>query len=488
MQPLASLIDIDRAKSIPMYVQLSDQLTGLIRKGILQSGHKLLSSRALAEALKVHRKTVVRAYDDLLAQGWLESASGDGTYVNKHLPEIKPRGFAENTKPVNSAAKTAGFSLTNVPHLHRKVNKLESPYHLDDGYPDMRLAPLKDLSRAYQTQLRAKNVYGRLGYGDPKGSPLLREELSIYLNETRGLKTTPRNILITRGTVMGLYLVSTALLKLGDQVVVGDSSWTGANTNFVQAGASLITIPVDEHGLVIDRLAEICEEQPIRLVYVTSHHHYPTTVALRADRRLRLLELSEIYGFIIFEDDYDFDFHYQNKPLLPLASADQSGMVLYCGSFNKTIASGIRVGYLIGAENVIEHLALLRRIIDRQGDIMLENAMAELIRLGIIQRHLRKAVRIYRERRDIFCKLLDQYFKHKLNFRTPEGGLAVWAVFDPSVNLVAFSNSAFKKGIYINDGSGQTIIGKSPNAIRLGFASCNTDELEHIIKTLTQII
>ena len=488
MQLFASSITIDRKSSQPIYSQLVEKLMQLIKSGALSSGYRVLSTRALAQALKVHRKTVVRAYDDLLAQGWFESIPGDGTFVSRKLPELKPRKLTEERKVVNDTAKVAGFDVHPALHLQRKVVKIDARYHLDDGYPDTRIAPMKELSRAYQTQFRSKNTYNRLGYGDSKGSIILRETLSTYLNETRGLQTIAQNILITRGTVMGLYLVSTGLLRPGDRVVVGESSWTGANMNFIQAGASLVPIPVDEHGLVIDRLEEICQRETVRLIYVTSHHHYPTTVALRADRRLQLLQLSEKYGFIIFEDDYDFDFHYQNKPLLPLASADRAGMVLYCGSFNKSIAPGIRVGYLVGAENVISHLALLRRIIDRQGDIVLENAMAELLQLGIIQRHLRKAVRIYRERRDLFCTLLNLHLKSKISFQVPDGGLAVWVVFQPGFDLALFSATALKNDIFINDGSGQSINGTIPNALRLGFASCNPEELEYIVQKIATIM
>ncbi len=197
------------------------------------------------------------------------------------------------------------------------------------------------------------NPYVKLGYGDTKGSAWLRQELSVYLNETRGLKITADNILITRGTIMGLYLVSTGLLQSGDNVVVGELGWGGANMNFLQSGSNVLKVPVDEHGLVVEALEQLCKNQSVRLVYVTSHHHYPTTVALRADRRLKLLQLAEVHGFIIFEDDYDYDFHYLSKPLLPLASADRAGMVLYCGSFTKTISPAFRVGYLVGPENVI---------------------------------------------------------------------------------------------------------------------------------------
>jgi GntR family transcriptional regulator/MocR family aminotransferase len=486
MQPLSTLLTIEKATRLPVYLQISNQLTELIKKGTLQAGHRLLSTRELAEQLSIHRKTVVQAYDELLAQGWLESHAGSGTFVAKHLPEIKPRQLLKD--PVNPA-KTAGFAFKATPHLNRDVIKSKYTYHLDDGFPDARLAPLEELSRAYRSQLLTGNSYSRLGYGDTQGSSWLRQELAVYLNETRGLKITPENILIIRGTVMGAHLISTSFLERGDNVVVTELSWYGGgNMNFQQAGANIIKVKVDEYGMDVDQLEQVCQKQPVRMVYVTSHHHYPTTVALRADRRIQLLKLSEKYGFIIFEDDYDYDFHYLSKPLLPLASADQSGMVLYCGSFTKTISPAFRVGYLVGSENVIQHLAQLRRIIDRQGDNMLENAMAELLQSGVIQKHLRKSLRVYRERRDAFCRLLKEELADYVQFQVPDGGLAVWTKFEASIDLVALAQRSLQQDLYFSDNLWHKNAAIQMNATRLGFASSTPEELAQCIDILLGLL
>ncbi|MCE6990014.1 PLP-dependent aminotransferase family protein [Dyadobacter sp. CY323] len=487
MNILSTLLAIEKSERLPVYLQLANQLMGLIRNGTLQPGYRLLSTRQLAGMLKIHRRTVVQAYDELLAQGWLESHTGNGTFVAKNLPEIQVTSKEETPEKSSNSLKKAGFKFETPPYLNRPVLKSDTRLHLDDGFPDPRLAPLEELSRAYRSQLLNGNPYMRLGYGDTKGSSWLRQELSVYLNETRGLKVSADNILITRGVIMGIHLVSTGLLRRGDFVVVDSPGWFGANMNFVQAGANVIELPVDEFGLDVDALEEVCKKQSIRLLYVTSHHHYPTTVALRADRRIKLIKLSDKYGFIIFEDDYDYDFHYLSKPLLPLAGADKAGMVMYCGSFTKTISPAFRVGYLVGPEDVIAQLARLRRIIDRQGDQMLENAMAELIQTGVIQRHLRKSVRVYKQRRDFFCDLLKTKLGDRVSFQIPDGGMAVWAKFDPEINLKELAGKALKKDLYFSEGSNAYPGSPRHNAIRLGFASSNLEELEesiHIIKDL----
>ena len=458
---------------------------GLIQDGKLAAGQKLLGTRQLAILLNVHRKTVVQAYDELLTQGWLESRTGSGTYVAENLPEIQPQRLIETETVPQNPQKKAGFSFVERSHLQRVVVTSAQALHLDDGFPDPRLAPLADLVRAYRGNLLHGNPYVRLGYGHTQGALWLRRELAAYLNETRGLKITSDNLLITRGTMMGLYLVCAGLVQAGDNVAVGVLNWGSANMNFLERGAKLVKISVDEHGLDVDELEQFCQKNPLRLVYITSHHHYPTTVTLRADRRIKLLQLAETYGFIIFEDDYDYDFHYLSKPLLPLASADRAGMVLYCGSFTKAISPAFRVGYLVGSENVIAHLAQLRRIIDRQGDLMLENAMAELLQAGVIQRHLRKSLREYRERRDVFCELLKTHLGNYLEFQIPDGGMAVWTLFEKGIDLEILAEKALKKELFFSNGKHhQSLL----NVTRLGFASSTVEELEQCVGILQTLI
>jgi GntR family transcriptional regulator/MocR family aminotransferase len=488
MQVLPTLLSVEKSSRLPVYLQVANQLMTLIRNGTLQPGYRLLSTRQLALMLKVHRRTVVQAYDELLAQGWLESHTGNGTFVAKNLPEIEPVGTNMNGQKPTANLKKAGFQFDEPEYLNRPILKAGTRLHLDDGFPDPRLAPLEDLSRAYRSQLLHGNPYVRLGYGDTKGSFWLRDELSAYLNETRGLKTTAENILIVRGVIMGIHLTTAGLLKAGDHVAVDSPGWFGANMNFVRAGAKVLEVPVDEYGMDVDALEKMCMKQPIRLVYVTSHHHYPTTVALRADRRINLMKLAEKYGFIVFEDDYDYDFHYLSKPLLPLAGADPTGMVLYCGSFTKTISPALRVGYLVGAEDVISYLARFRRIIDRQGDQMLENAIAELFKTGVLQRHLRKSVRVYKQRRDTFCELLKTHLNDYVDFQVPDGGMAVWTRFDPAIDLKAVAAKALQKDLYFSDGSLSNLPSQLHNGVRLGFASSNQNELEESVEIIKALL
>ena len=491
MIPFKSLLTVDKASATPVFVQLSDQFAQLIRAGTLPAGQRLPGTRLLADLLTINRQTVVAAYDEAMAQGWLESRPGSGTFVAGHLPEVRPqtlKGGNSNGITITSAITQPGYAFESLPFLARPVLTQSGELHLDDGFPDSRLAPLAELGRAYRSYFRWGNPQKHFGYGDTKGHPLLREQLSQYLNETRGLHTTPGNILITRGSIMGLHLASQVLLRSGDVVVTGETTWAGATMNFRKAGATVLTVPVDAHGIDVDALAALAETTPIRLVSVTPHHHYPTTVTLRPDRRVRLLQLAERYGFAILEDDYDYDFHYLSRPILPLASTDRNGMVIYIGSLTKSVAPAFRIGYVVAPTALIDELARLRRIIDRQGDTMLEFAVGQLFKTGDLKRHFRKALRTYHARRDHFCHLLTTELPDVVQFNKPDGGLAVWATFDPAIDMEQLADRAAQNGLYVANGLIHNPPGQVMNGTRLGFASSTEAELERCVAVLKKVI
>ena len=492
MLPLKSLVQIDKASSTPVFVQISNQLGQLIRQGTLTPGQRLPGTRRAADLLQLNRQTVVAAYEEGRAQGWLESRAGSGTYVATHFPDSKPQLLTEEYKAVPPTDRVVnewpGYLFEANAFLFRPVLVNPVGLHLDDGFPDVRLAPMDELSRAYRSYFRWGNPQQHFGYNDTKGHPLLREQLSVYLNETRGLRTTPDNVLITRGSIMGMHLTCQVLLRPGDTVVTGATTWAGAIMNIQKTGASVVTIPVDSSGIDVEALADVCRKQPIRMVFVTPHHHYPTTVTLRADRRIRLLQLADQYGFAVLEDDYDYDFHYLSRSILPLASADWSGMVVYVGSLTKSVAPAFRIGYVVAPTALIDELARLRRIIDRQGDPMLEFAVGQLFRTGEMKRHFRKALRTYHARRDRFCDLLTTELRDALTFTKPDGGMAVWTLFDSAIDLERLAQRAGREGLYLSNGVGHNPPGQRLNGTRLGFASSTEDELEQSVALLKKLL
>lgn len=486
MLPYQTLICINKNCTQPIYLQIVGGFIRQIQNGIVKPGTKLPGSRKLAELLGVHRKTIVTAMEELYAQGWVELIPYKGTYIASCLPKVKAKKWSEQTMNM-TIPKEAGFevepnTLVSIPTV------LNQRLALNDGYPDVRLAPVEEMATAYARNLRRYAGSQVLGYGNMFGQEYLRSVLSDEFNKTRGLRSTADNFLITRGSQMAIYLAINALVKKGNKVIVGETNYHVANRCFRMVGAEILRVPVDKDGLVVEEMEYLCMAHSIKAVYVTSHHHHPTTVTLKPERRIQLLALAEKYRFMIIEDDYDYEFHYGNSPVLPLASADRHGLVVYIGSFSKLTAPVFRLGYVIAAQNVIQELVKLRRVIDLQGDAVLELAFAEMLEAGIIRRYLKKALKQYRIRRNVFCRLLQEKLGDVISFDKPQGGMAVWANFAEKVNLVELAKIAPKYDVFIGDGSIHNPPNRNLNSTRLGFATLNEAEIEETLTILAQVI
>ncbi|RKQ51661.1 GntR family transcriptional regulator/MocR family aminotransferase [Roseivirga pacifica] len=481
---LQNLISLNRLSEQALYVQLSNGIVQLIKSGVLTSGMRLPSSRTLAVDFHVHRKTAIAAYDELVSQGWVDILPSKGAFVSNELPTVKTQGFDD--KANGGVTEKSGFRFYKREFLHRYLPSVTSEFTLDEGIPDVRIAPVQELIRHYKRIVSRAYNAKYLSYGSVYGDELLRNTLAGYLKETRGMQVSPDQIIITRGSQMGMYLACKILFREGGLAVVGDTNYVAATLTLQNAGAKLIYVPVDDKGIDTHKLEEVCKAKPIRAVYVTSHHHHPTTVTLSADRRIHLLQLAQQYGFAIIEDDYDYDFHYRNAPMLPLASADRSGNVLYIGAICKIVAPAYRVGYLVGPKDFIEELGHVRRIIDRQGDTLLERSVAMMIEHGDYQRHSKKALKLYRERRDHFCGLLKQELGEYLKFKEPEGGMAVWAKLRQGMNWSRVAELCKQRGLIIPNYENYNYRKTADNGLRLGFASINKEEQKRVVGILKE--
>ena len=325
-------------------------------------------------------------------------------------------------------------------------------------------------------------------YSSNAGSLNLRIALSGFLSDTRGLNIEAGNVLITRGAQMAIYIAGKILLKSGARVIVGEPNYTMANEIFEQFGAKLIKVPVDEHGINVDEIEKICKKNRPDMLYIIPHHHHPTTVTLSAARRMKLLSLIREYKLPVIEDDYDYDFHYARSPILPLASADHKGYVIYIGSITKTIATSIRLGYLISSVDFVTKAAKTRQMIDIRGDVLMEEAIAILFNNGEMQKHLKKSIKIYKQRRDLFCSLLESQLAKKVSFTKPSGGMSVWVQFAKKYNLKEIASKAAAMGLFMSDETAYNTCTINYNAIRMGFASLNEKEIRAVIVILEKIL
>jgi GntR family transcriptional regulator/MocR family aminotransferase len=487
MLPYKTLIKIDRASSISLYVQISNNFISLITNGTLRPSDVLPSTRVLAHLIAVNRNTVKLAYEELINQGWADAIERKGIFVLSKLPAVPRREI--HVHQIRPVAAEYSFRWNNpFSNGLQSDNFQKSILTIDDGFPDVRLTPVDILMREYRSISR--KFYGRifLKYGFPMGAESLRNALCIHLANTRALDLNAENILITKGSQMGIYLSAQLLLNPNDKIAVGFSNYRSADDIFRYSGVELLRIPVDEFGMDIDALEGKLKKHTIKAVYIIPHHHFPTTVTMSAERRMKLLKLAKEYRFAIIEDDYDFDFHYNNKRYIPLASIDHNHNVIYIGSITKTFAPALRIGFLVAGAKFVEACSSLRQLIDKQGDSLLEEAFSSLYDTGEMDRHFRKSIRIYKERRDMFCDILQTDFKDIITFDVPEGGLAIWSLFDRSINLKDLSLRALGKGLQIADGTFYKNEVFDQNGLRLGFAALNENEIIQSLGLLRKLI
>lgn len=489
MQLIKELIVIDKTSETPVYLQVAGAIIQNIHQGKFRKGLRLPGTRQMGDLLGINRMTVVAAYQELDSQGWIETLPKKGTFVKVNPPLLTPKSLGDGSK-IFSLPEHPGFSYDDkwivpidMPGDFPPAGKLE----LNPGFPDIRLAPIEDLIRSIRRLSRQSFHKKYLTYGGAQGTLYLRETLAAFLCDTRGLSITPENILITKGTQMGIYLTASILIKPGEEVIVGTPGYVGANRTFLQAGARINYVPVDGNGIDTHQVEKCCLKKRIRMVYVIPHHHHPTTVTLTPERRIHLLELAARYEFAIVEDDYDYDFHYDSKPMMPMASHDRNGNVIYIGALSKSLAPAIRVGFIIAPDKFIRTATWLRKSIDTMGDSLIENAIAALYKDGSIARHIKRSVKLYRDRRDHFCKLMQQELGNRVSFSIPEGGMSVWTNFGKN-QLPAVVEKASKKGLVLSDGTDYDTGKVKYNSVGLGFASLNFKEQEKAIAILKEII
>lgn len=474
---------VDRDPSLPVFLGIARAIAEGARSGRLAPGTRLPGSRELSESLGVHRNTVLAAYRELSAEGFLSTNQGRGTFIADSLPEVRPRRWSE-VPPRRGRPARPHFAFESSPVELPTGPVPNGALPLYGGFPDTRLVPREALARAYRRALRRSPDL--LAYGDPRGEPTLRAAFAEMLRARRGLAVGPDDVLVTRGSQMALALIGRVLVRPGDVVAVEAFGYQPAWRALSQHGAELVPVRVDDEGLDVDALAEVAERRALRAVYVTPHHQFPTTVSMSAARRMALLELARRKRFAIVEDDYDHEFHYDGRPVLPLASVDDAGVVLYVGTLSKVVAPGLRIGYVVAPDAVRDAMVGLRSVIDRQGDQLTERALAELIEDGELQRHLWRTRRVYEARRAHAVEALRDEVGEWLEFRTPSGGMALWGKVRADLAVSAWHVEAVKRGVLFQPGSLFTFGRREIQRVRLGYCGLTERELTSAVGRLRE--
>ncbi|MDP9805290.1 MocR-like pyridoxine biosynthesis transcription factor PdxR [Acinetobacter calcoaceticus] len=460
---------IDEREERTVFLKLTNLISQEILSGRLVQGTMLPGSRSLSKELGINRKTVQAVYEELEAQGWLVTRPRKGTFVADILPEKQLKIESVNERKIIDKPTIQEGTL--YPH--------------NDGVPDPRLIPYELFSRAYRHALIKITQNQYMGYGDPRGMIELRQALQKMLSMERFMSVAEDEICIVRGSQMGIFLASRALPNRQGVIVVEELYYPSAFKAFQSNGFQVVSVKLDEQGIVIEDLEWILQEHSVAAIYTTPHHQYPTTVTMPMSRRLQLLELSKKWGFYIIEDDYDHEFHYDSRPMPPLASLPHSELVIHVGSLSKVFAPGIRLGYIVASASVIQSITEDILLIDRQGNNITELALADLMQRGEIKRHIRKMKKIYQLRRDHTLTEFSRVFSGDVQIQPPAGGMALWVKFQKSFT----KEQALKLDELNMDTEHKFRQDDSSNrCIRFGFAALSEQEITSLIEKLNEVL
>ncbi|MEZ4616023.1 MAG: PLP-dependent aminotransferase family protein [Caldilineaceae bacterium] len=417
----------DPVADTPLYQQLYSRLQRAILAGRLLGGSKLPSTRALADELMLSRNTVLTAYGQLTAEGYVESVEGSGTFVADVLPEqlltTADKPVAPRSKPRQPPADQPQLSqraqaMLTSPQISSLLPASASgrPRPFSLGMSALDAFPYQLWSRLVARQARQLSI-GALTYQDAAGYLPLRQAIAAHVTFSRSVRCTPDQVVIVAGAQGGFDLVARLLLNHGDLVWMEDPGYVGARGALLGAGAEIVPVPIDHEGLMVEIGIERAPEA--RLVYVTPSHQFPLGVTLSLARRLALLAWAKAANAYILEDDYDSEFRFAGRPLATLQGLDRADRVIYVGTFSKVLAPALRIGYLILPPLLVEPFLTVRRLVDFHLPVLEQAVLADFMAEGHYTRHLRRVRTLFAERR---AALLTALADLPLDLHAPEVG------------------------------------------------------------------
>lgn len=468
----------DKKSGTPVSRQLYEKIKFFILSGELREREKLPSSRALGKDLNLARSTVLEAYDQLIAEGYLETRQGSGTTVARGIVAMS------RAPAVAAPARTGPDEKLTGKGQNSEIISFRS------GIPDLEAFPKKEWAKIY-AHVSESLPSSCFRYCESEGVWDLREAIAAYLFRMRGIRVSPSRVMITSGSTQGLSLVARLLRKKGDVVFVEDPAHTGMAAVVTRAGLRMQGIGVDEQGMDVSALQKfIAAPRPdVAFAYTTPSHQYPLGAILPIQRRQSLVRFAREMSCLVVEDDYDSEFRYEGPPTSALYELDPE-MVIYLGSFSKILAPALRLGFALIPESMAGDWRREKRYMDVHTDALSQHALAEFISKGGLERHIWKMKKIYARKRSHLLQCLAKNFGGAATVRGQATGLHLVASFSDIVFTDAVTEALYGKGVkvYPVERYSLSADGSHAHEIILGYSHLTHEEisrgLEIIKKTL----
>jgi GntR family transcriptional regulator/MocR family aminotransferase len=481
-------LTLDPQAKTPVYLQIKQAVLEQIRQGKLALGARLPATRDLARQLGVNRSTVTMAYDELIADGVVESYVGRGTFVaQRHVPDATAgakglewrRGGPPTPKKMSwegmFSERADSAAIESLLDLYQ-VSTLRDVISFSGSFPDSTSFPMREFRNSlhFAERTLGDEIYR---YGPAAGYERLREYLAARMHQF-GAEVAADEILVTSGSQQALDLIARALISPGDTVIIENPTYPGAMTAFTLAGARLVAVPVDEHGLRTELLERIIAIKRPKLMYVVPSFQNPTGSCLSWERRLHLLALAQEYNIPIVEDDYGSWLRFEGDAMPHLKTQDVGDHVIYVSNFSKSLLPGLRIGWCAAARPVIARLTALKQNSDITTSPLLQSALWDFCRRKRYEAHLEKVRPIYRERRDRVVAALQESFPEGTTWTTPQGGLFLWVRLPEAVDATELLFQVRQQGVVFSRGHLFYVDGPERNTLRLSYGHVTLEQIE----------
>jgi GntR family transcriptional regulator/MocR family aminotransferase len=479
---LGPVVSLDRRLARPLHRQLYDGYRDAILDGRLRPGQRLPSTRSLAQDLQISRIPVIMAFEQLVAEGYVESRVGAGSFVSAALPDSPPAHTRKGT-PTTRRPGPRRVPPTRLEAVFEPWLELHGAFRV--GQPALDEFPAELWARLVARHAR-KLSRRQMTYGDAMGLPVLREALAEHLGTVRSVACSPEQIMIVSGSQQALALAARALIAPGDAVWLEEPGYGGARDALHLAGARIVPVPVDYDGL--DVAAGIARGADAKAAYVTPSHQYPLGVIMSAPRRLQLLDWARRRGAWLVEDDYDSEYRYDTRPLASLHGLDGDARVLYVGTFSKILFPALRVGYLVVPPDLAKRFCRLREAMDIFPSPLYQMVLAELIHEGHFARHLRRMRSTYAERRRALETALVRELGDTVQIVGDRAGMHLVAMLPPDARDRDIAVQAARRGISVIPLSSCYTGRRSQPGLMLGYGSTRLAEIPDAVRRLKAVV